>query len=200
MESDAFMFLQVLGFALSSGLTGYKFLNKFKKKNNLFVVLSTRKIGLTTNLKKVKENIEGKVVLIDRDDIIESQNEELKEKLKSLMDERKDAFDLLFYPLVKQYLKDCSRVFKNVPLVLFVNDEHLIKFLKVSNNNVLTLVPTVSMFQKLIDSYKLKEDNKAVNSLIKSREDLIISKYNKVLIKNWNDLEELLVKIINPKS
>lgn len=193
--SPEYVFLQLLSAAVYGGLSGLKLWKK--RKPNLFVVLSTRKVGLTTTLKNVKENMEGKVILVDKDDIIESQNEDQKNKLKLLMETRKDAFDLLFYPMVKQYLQHCAKVFKGMPLVLFVNDEHLIKYLKVPKQNVLSLVPTVSMFQMLMETYKVKNDEVAVNTLIKSREDLIVSGFNKVLLKDWNELEHILQKIIS---
>jgi hypothetical protein len=194
--SPEYVFLQLLSVAVYGGLSGLRLWRK-RKMNNLFVVLSTRKVGLTTTLKKVKENMDGKVILVDKDDIIESQNDEQKNKLRVLMDERKDAFDLLFYPMVKQYLQHCSKVFKGMPLVLFVNDEHLINYLKVPKQNVLSLVPTVSMFQMLMETYKVKNDEASVNTLIKSREDLIVSGFNKVLLKDWNELEHILQKIIS---
>jgi hypothetical protein len=194
--SPEYVFLQLLSVAVYGGLTGLKLWRK-RKMNNLFVVLSTRKVGLTTTLKKVKENMDGKVILVDKDDIIESQNDEQKNKLRVLMEERKDAFDLLFYPMVKQYLQHCSKVFKGMPLVLFVNDEHLLKYLRVPKQNVISLVPTVSMFQMLMETYKVKNDEASVNTLIKSREDLIVSDFNKVLLKDWNELEHILQKIIS---
>ena len=199
--SPEYVFLQLLSVAVYGGLNGLRLWKK-RKLNNLFVVLSTRKVGLTTTLKKVKENMEGKVILVDKDDIIESQNEDDKHKLKLLMEDRKDAFDLLFYPMVKQYLQHCSKVFKGMPLVLFVNDEHLIKYLRVPKQNVLSLVPTVSMFQMLMETYKAKGEENSVNTLIKSREDLIVSGFNKVLLKDWNELERILQKIlcVNKKS
>jgi AAA+ ATPase superfamily predicted ATPase len=191
-----YVFLQLLSAAVYGGLTGLRLWKK-RKLNNLFVVLSTRKVGLTSTLKKVKENMDGKVILVDKDDIIESQDEEQRNKLRVLMEDRKDAFDLLFYPMVKQYLQHCSKVFKGMPLVLFVNDEHLIKYLKVPKQNVLSLVPTVSMFQMLMETYKVKNDEASINTLIKSREDLIVSGFNKVLLKDWNELEHILQKIIS---
>lgn len=194
--SPEYVFLQLLSAAVYGGLTGLRLWKK-RKMNNLFVVLSTRKVGLTSTLKKVKENMDGKVILVDKDDIIESQDEEQRNKLRILMEDRKDAFDLLFYPMVKQYLQHCSKVFKGMPLVLFVNDEHLIKYLKVPKQNVLSLVPTVSMFQMLMETYKVKNDEASVNTLIKSREDLIVSGFNKVLLKDWNELEHILQKIIS---
>lgn len=194
--SPEYVFLQLLSAAVYGGLTGLRLWKK-RKMNNLFVVLSTRKVGLTSTLKKVKENMDGKVILVDKDDIIESQDEEQRNKLRVLMEDRKDAFDLLFYPMVKQYLQHCSKVFKGMPLVLFVNDEHLIKYLKVPKQNVLSLVPTVSMFQMLMETYKVKNDEASVNTLIKSREDLIVSGFNKVLLKDWNELEHILQKIIS---
>jgi len=194
--SPEYVFLQLLSAAVYGGLTGLRLWKK-RKMNNLFVVLSTRKVGLTSTLKKVKENMDGKVILVDKDDIIESQDEEQRNKLRVLMEDRKDAFDLLFYPMVKQYLQHCSKVFKGMPLVLFVNDEHLIKYLKVPKQNVLSLVPTVSMFQMLMETYKVKNDEASINTLIKSREDLIVSGFNKVLLKDWNELEHILQKIIS---
>lgn len=197
MESSSpeFLFLQMLSVAVYGGVAGFR-LWKQHRKQKLFVVLSTRKIGLTTALKKVKESMEGKVIVVDRDDIIESQSDEVKTKLLGLMNERKDAFDLLFYPLVKAHLKNCVRIFKGQPIVLFVNDEYLIKYLKVPNKNVLSLVPTVSMFQKLMDSYKGKNEDGALKALITSREELIVSGFKKVLLKNWNELESILNKIL----
>jgi AAA+ ATPase superfamily predicted ATPase len=194
--SPEYVFLQLLSVAVYGSLSGLR-LFKNRKMNNLFVVLSTRKVGLTSTLKKVKENMDGKVILVDKDDIIESQDEQQRNKLRVLMEDRKDAFDLLFYPMVKQYLQHCSKVFKGMPLVLFVNDEHLIKYLKVPKQNVISLVPTVSMFQMLMETYKVKNDEASVNTLIKSREDLIVSGFNKVLLKDWNELENILQKIIS---
>lgn len=193
--SPEYIFLQLLSVAVYGGITGFRLWKK--RKNNLFVVLSTRKLGLTTTLKSVKENMEGKVILVDKDDIIESQTDEDKKKLRSLIDTRKDAFDLLFYPMVKKYLQHCSKVFKKMPVVLFVNDEHLIKYLRVPKQNVLSLVPTVSMFQMLMETYKVKNDDVALNTLIKSREDLLVSSFNKVLLKDWNQLERILQKILS---
>lgn len=190
-----YVFLQMLSVAVYGGLAGFKLWKKHNKPN-VFVVLSTRKVGLTTTLKKVKENMEGKVILVDKDDIIESQNEDQKSKLRVLMEDRKDAFDLLFYPMVKQYLQHCSKVFKGMPLVLFVNDEHLVKYLKVPKQNVLSLVPAVSMFQKLMETYKQNDDEHSVKTLIKSREELIVSNYNRVLLKDWEELERILQRII----
>jgi hypothetical protein len=193
------IFLQVLSATLYSGYKGWKMFRK--REPALFVVLSARKCGVSTSIRKVKEGVDGKVVLVDRDDIIESQPSELRDKLKQLMDEeRKDSFDLLFYPIVKNHLKQCRKVFKNNPVVLFINDQHLVKYLQVPLRNVLTIIPSITMFQNLLEKYRADGQNTAANLLLKSREELIVSAYNKKLIKNWSDLDQLLSSILAIKK
>lgn len=193
------LFLQVLSATLYSGYKGWKIFKKSEAP--LFVVLSARKCGVSTSIKKVKEGVDGKVVLVDRDDIIESQQPELRDSLKQLMsDDRKDSFDLMFYPVVKKYLKECRKVFKNTPVVLFVNDQHLVKYLQVPVRNVLTIIPSITMFQNLLEKYKNEGQLTAANLLLKSREELIVSSFNKKLIKNWSDLDQLLSNILTLKK
>ena len=194
MEQPELIFLNVLGSAVYGGYKAFRLFRK--KKNQLFILLGARRSGITTAISRVKETTESKVLLVDKDDIIDAQPAEQKEQLNELMNAKPEVFGLKFYPLVKDYLKQCRKVYKGVPVVLVVHDETLIKYLNVPTENVLSVLPTISFFNNLVEKYKLEKYEVAIEALTKSRESLIVSHYPKKLIRNWSELEGILTKLI----
>jgi len=191
------MFLQALSSAtgiLGVGLMRWWALRRAKAKKRLFVVLVSRKSGLTTQLQELDNH--QKILIIDAmEDVLSSQPIEDRELLKELANHNTDAFCIKMFPLVSTYLKDCMKTYRNRPIILFTSEPALIEFLKVPKYQVACLLPSMQLYQHLLLDFQ--EDD--LRLLTQSRENLIKLPYAKFFYSSFEGLHTQLEKFLNRK-
>lgn len=191
------MFMQGLSSAtgiVGVGLMRWWALRRARAKKRLFVVLVSRKSGLTTQLKELDNH--QKILLIDAmEDVLSSQPPEERELLKELANYNTDAFCIKMFPLIKQYLKDCRKTYKSRPIILFTSEPALINFLKVPKYQVACLLPSMQLYQRLLMDFQ--DDD--LRLLSQTRENLIKLPYAKFFFSSFEGLHSQLEKFLNRK-
>lgn len=191
------MFIQALSSAtgiVSVGMMRWWSLRRARAKKRLFVVLTSRKSGLTTQLQGLDNHQD--ILLIDAmEDVLSSQPPDERELLKELANHNTDAFCVKMFPLVKQYLKDCQKTYKKRPIILFTSEPALVEYLKVPKYQVACLLPSMHLYQRLLMDFQ--DDDLCL--LSQSREKLIKLPYAKFFFSSFEGLHTQLEKFLNRK-
>jgi hypothetical protein len=149
---------------------------------------------LTTQLKELDNH--QKILLIDAmEDVLSSQPPEERELLKELANFNTDTFCIKMFPLIKQYLKDCRKTYKNRPIILFTSEPALVDFLKVPKYQVACLLPSMQLYQRLLMDFQ--EDD--LRLLSQTRDNLIKLNYAKFFYSSFEGLHSQLEKFLNRK-
>ncbi len=198
MDPGQMQFLSLLTGALYVGGTGcfhlYKKRKQIKKKR-LFIILVPRKIGLSTQLKKIEPN--DKMVVVDSDSSILNSVERPKRAfLEEMREKDKMYFNTHYYPLVSKYIEDVKNIHKNKVVMMFTSDPELISYLNIEERCCSILFPSLTMVNQLVKVY----DDNEVSLLTQTRDSLITLPYAKFLFSSFSDLLSKLEKILNPKS
>lgn len=182
--------------AVSSSIIGGRFIWKWWKRKNkklqTFCILSSRKSGISTSLKSLE--LFSRFTVVDvKDNVLESiTDKERREHLLKLLDDNHQSFALEAYPLVDEYIQKCRRTFQHKPVILFTSDESLISYLKIPKEQVACLLPSLSMYQRFLETMEPKDT--AV--LTESRERLIQTKYAKFIYRNFQHLNSTMERIL----
>lgn len=197
LPNPEMMFMQALSSAtgiVGIGIMRWWTLRRSRAKKRLFVVLTSRKSGLTTQLQELDNH--QNILLIDAmEDVLSTQPVEERELLKELANNNSDAFCVKMFPLVKRYLEDCRKTYKNRPIILFTSEPALVDFLKVPKYQVACLLPSMQLYQRLLIDFQ--EDD--LRLLSKSRESLIKLPYAKFFFSSFDGLHSQLEKFLNRK-
>jgi hypothetical protein len=204
VQNPELLFLQALATAIYvGGSESYGLFSRCKKKkkssspecdNKLFVVLSSRKSGVTTQLKMIENT--ANVLMIDAmEDIINTQRSDEREMLKELANTNSNAFCVKMFPLVSKYLDECRKAYKNRPIILFTSEPELVEYLDVPLTHVACLLPSMSFYQKLISDFS-EEDLKLLSE---TRENLIKLPYGKFMFSSFDGLMGVLERFLNHK-
>lgn len=197
LPNPEMMFMQALSSAtgiVGLGMMRWWALRRAKAKKRLFVVLVSRKCGLTTQLQQLDNHQE--ILLIDAmEDVLSTQPPEMRELLRELANHNTDAFCVKMFPLVKKYLDDCRNTYRTRPIILFTSEPALVEFLKVPKYQVACLLPSMQMYQRLLLDFQ--EDDMCL--LSRSRETLIKLPYAKFFFSSFEGLQTQLEKFLNRK-
>jgi len=197
LPNPEMLFMQGLSSAtgiVGIGIMRWWTLRRSRAKKRLFVVLTSRKSGLTTQLQELDNHQD--ILLIDAmEDVLSTQPNEERELLKELANNNTDAFCVKMFPLVKQYLDDCRKTYKNRPIILFTSEPALVDFLKVPKYQVACLLPSMQLYQQLLIDFQ--EDD--LRLLSRSRESLIKLPYAKFFFSSFEGLHTQLEKFLNRK-
>lgn len=183
--------------AYVGGYSCWKIYKRWKKKNanKIFVVLTARKAGLTTQLNKIDiEN--SNVILIDsQETIINSQIEVEREHLRHLLDTDPDGFKIKFYPLLYKYIEDIKQINRNhLPIVIFSSDPNIVNYLGIKSKYVCTLLPSLTMINNLVKKF----DDKEAKLLTENKEKLLTQRYEKFVYKSFSELVKIIEFFITP--
>ena len=198
METGLFVHLisNSIGAMASGGWVLWKLRQSAKKR--VFIVLTERKTGLTTQLEKIKEQVHSNCVVVDLERAIKSEYEQ-QGKLQYLKDHDTDLYEYESKPLVKSYIKKLTSIHTKKIIVLFTSDHSIVEYLKVSPKQVALLLPTLEFQRHLLDLYENPVDK---SLLQESREHLLVmtanKKYPKFLYRNFSQLESILEKLLCP--
>lgn len=191
------LFMQALSSAtgvVGLGLLRWWSLRRAKARKRLFVVLISRKSGLTTQLQELDNH--QNILLIDgMEDVLNSQHPAERELLKELANTNSDAFCVKMFPLIKQYLEDCRSTYKDRPIILFTSEPALVDFLKVPKYQTACLLPSLSMYQRLLLDFH-EED---LRLLTQTRERLLKLPHAKFFFSSFSGLHTQLEKFLNRK-
>lgn len=197
LPNPEMLFMQTLSSAtglVGVGIMRWWALRRSREKKRLFVVLTSRKSGLTTQLQELDNH--QNILLIDAmEDVLSTQPNEERELLKELANYNTDAFCVKMFPLVKQYLNDCRRTYKHRPIILFTSEPALVEFLKVPKYQVACLLPSMQLYQRLLIDFQ--EDD--LRLLSQSRETLIKLPYAKFFFSSFEGLHAQLEKFLHRK-
>ena len=181
------------------GSASWLFWKNYKaRKQRLFVVLTERKTGLTTQLDKIKEQINANCVVVDLERAIKSEYEQ-QDKLKYLKANDSDLYEYESKPLVKSYIHKLTSIHSKKVIVLFTADHSIVEYLKVPSRQVALLLPTMDFQRQLLEMYENVADK---NLLQESREHLLVmtanKKYPRFLYRNFGQLENILERLLCP--
>lgn len=190
--SPELVFLNLIG---SAGLLGSKRLFRwFKSKQmpSVFVVMCSRKSGLSSSLRSLE--VFSKFVLVDvKENVIGSiPDKQKRDHLLDLLNNNHQSFGVECFPLISEYLRKCRKTYPRKPVILFTSDETLVQYLKIPSTHIACLLPMLGMYQKMLESLS-KED---AGLLTESRERLIQSPYAKFMFRNYTALSDILEKIL----
>lgn len=192
------LFLQLLYSSLSIGaygciMCGKRARRRMKKGKDVFVILTSRKSGITTQLKTI-DNYNSSAILIDvMEDVVGSMKEDERNYLTELSTKNQEAFGMKIYPIVHKYIGDMRKTYPNRPLLLFTSDVSLVEYLKVDEKQVACLLPTMGLFQKLVSEFNEGD----VKLIAESRERLISLHYPKFLYGSFRELKDKLTMFVN---
>lgn len=196
------LFIQLISHSISAvGSAGWVWWKlRQSRRSRLFVVLTERKTGLTTQLERIKEQINQQCVVVDLERAIKAEYEN-QSKLQYLKDNDLDLYEYESKPLVKSYIQKLTNIHSKRVIVLFSSDHSIVEYLKVPAKQVALLLPTMDFQRQLLEMYENPSDK---NLLQESREHLLVStanrKYPRFLYRNFGQLENILERLLCPVS
>jgi hypothetical protein len=195
MEAGQMSFLS--GLASSIAYVGYYSWMFWKKRKNsykIFGVLCSEKSGVSEALKKVEFN--EKLVLVDVSEVVKMDDENFK-ILNHVKESDLNYYNALVFEMVKDYLLKIKKVSKNKIVVVLTSNVDLLKYLKVCDNAISVVVPTIDYQVELIKRFEKEDD---IDKLQKSKEKLTELKYPIFKFKSHSKLVEIFEVLFNPKN
>ena len=191
---QASQFFSLLSTAIYGGFLAYKKWRVWKKKENeIFSVLTSRKGGLSTALEHLDDYDRERVVLLDEQKVIESQDEETKKKMEKLRDKNKEAFCVKLLPMFKEYLDEMKAIYRNTVFIIFTSNYKLVEYLKIKPKRRLIVLPSLKMLNVMIKT--LKEDE--TEQLMNSRELLQSLPQEKTYYNTYSQLKDVIDKMVS---
>lgn len=186
--------------AYVSGYGCLKLYRRWKNKqdtNKIFVVLTARKAGLTTQLKKLDIESSNVILIDSQEAVINSQVEKERIHLLHLLDTDQEAFKVKFYPLLLNYVENIKKINKtNRPIIIFSSDPSIVNYLGIKPKYVCSLLPSLNMINNLIKKFEDTE----IKLLTESKEKLLTQRYEKFSYKSFGDLIKILEFFITPSK
>ena len=195
MEASQLSFLSGLASSIAY-VSYYSWMFWRKRKNNfkIFGVLCSEKSGVSGALKKVEYN--EKLVLVDVSEVVKMDQKKF-ETLNKVKENDLNYYNALVFELVKDYLEKIRKISKNKVVVILTSNVDLLKYLKVHDNAISVVVPTIDYQVELIKRFENEDD---IDRLQKSKEKLTELKYPLFKFKNHNKLVEIFEVLFNPKN
>lgn len=166
---------------------------KKRIKKNTFIILMSSTTGIQELINET-DNHENIVPVVVNDVLDNYLNEDEKNELERNKCVNKILYNILVLKHLKSYIRELKSYNKKSVFVVFTTQLELLKSLKVNNNNICVLLPSIKYNHKI--QYRLDEDEQVNN--LERREMLYNTNYEKLVFNNKQELTNHLVNILNP--
>lgn len=195
MEAGQLSFLSGLASSIAyASYYSWMFWKKRKNKFKIFGVLCSEKSGISDALKKVEFN--EKLVLVDVSEVVKMDQDKF-DVLNKVKENDLNYYNALIFEIVKDYLTKIKKVSNKKIVVILTSNIDLLKYLKIHDNAISVVVPTIDYQVELIKRFQNEDD---IDKLQKSKEKLTELKYPIFKFKNHNKLVEIFEVLFNPKN
>lgn len=159
-----------------------------------FCFLTSRRSGTSTQIKRLlnENKTWQKAVILDEDDIINTQTLDKQDLLVSLRNSNTDSYLVQLFPLLKTYLDDIRRIYPKKPVIIFTSQPQLINFLGLKKQNCCVFLPNTEFYKSLMSNM----DTDDVSQMTSSREQLLGESYARIMYRSYKDMLRQLDRLI----